>query len=209
MGKKVKEPFWESSYRDSSAASVFGSVSDEIHQLLPKLPTGAEVLDLGCGDGRNAIFLLKQGMSITAVDISTNAITKLKSQAGQHGNRLKTEILDVRSYRFTGQFDLIIAHGLLHLLPRSDWTHIMKSMQEYTKPSGFNIVAVFSDVLPPPEDRRPFTLGLFHEGELKRHYIDWNIVLYSSFILEDEHPGNIRHRHPVNKIVAQKPEDGP
>lgn len=207
MGNKVKKPFWEAAYKDPSTSSVFGPVSDEIRQLHSKLPMGAAVLDFGCGEGRNAIFLLEQGMAVTAVDISANAITKLKSQAAKYGARLKTKRMDVRTYRFAGQFDLIIAHGLLHLLPRSDWIRIIYLMQKYTKPSGFNVVAVFSDLFPAPEDLSPFVLGLFHEGELKSHYRGWNIVQYSSYILEDEHPGNIRHRHPVNKIVAQRPAD--
>jgi len=207
MGRKAKEPFWEAAYRDPSTTSVFGSVSEEIRQVTARLPTGGEVLDLGCGEGRNTLFLLEQGMSVTAVDISANAITKLKSQAVKHGDQLRTEIQDVRAYRFAKQFDLIIAHGLLHLLPRSDWSRIIRFMKQHTKPLGFNIVAVFTDLLPPPEDLRPFTLGLFREGELKSQYLSWNIVLCSSYILDDEHPGNVRHRHPVNKIVAQKPVD--
>lgn len=118
---------------------------------------------------------------------------------------MRTEIKDVRTCRFAKKYDLINAHGLLHLLPRSEWSRIIHFMQDYTKPLGFNVVAVFTDLFPPPEDLRPFTLGLFREGELKSQYLGWHILLWSSYILEDAHPGNVQHRHPVNKIVAQKP----
>ncbi|MBP1775532.1 MAG: hypothetical protein H6Q86_1538, partial [candidate division NC10 bacterium] len=47
-------------------------------------------------------------------------------------------------------------------------------------------------------------LGLFREGELLEQYAGWRIALHRSYVLEDEHPGGIRHRHPVNKIVAQR-----
>ena len=106
-------------------------------------------------------------MSVTAVDISANAIKKLKSQAVKHCGQLRTEVQDVRTYRFAKQYDLIIAHGLLHLLPHSEWSRIIHLMQKHTKPLGFNIVAVFTDLLPPPEDLRSFitTLKLRQSGK--------------------------------------------
>jgi len=35
-------------------------------------------------------------------------------------------------------------------------------------------------------------------------YHDWDIVSRESFVKEDEHPGGIRHRHPMNRLVAVK-----
>jgi len=77
-------------------------------------------------------------------------------------------------------------------------------MQHATSPHGYNVVAVFTDTLPAPPDLEPFMLGLFREGELLEQYAGWRIALHRSYVLEDEHPGGIRHRHPVNKIVAQR-----
>ncbi len=204
MAKEPKEPFWETVYRDPGAPGLFGAASDEIRQLLPKLAPESAVLDLGCGDGRNALFLLEQGMAVTAVDISQSAIAKLRSKGAVYKDRLRTDVLDARDYVPEHQFDLIIAHGILHLLPRPDWSRLIQRLKEATKPEGFNVVAVFTDSLPPPEDLSPFTQGLFHEGELLSHYQNWKVDLFRSYIKEDEHPGGFRHRHPINKIVARK-----
>ena len=204
MSRGGRKPFWEAAYQDPQASSVFGPVSDEIKQLLPKLPPQAEVLDLGCGDGRNALFLIEQEMIVTAVDNSQNAIAKLTSKAGAYADRLRIHVVDVRDYVPEHSFDAIIAHGILHLLPRPDWSRLIQRMKEMTKPLGFNVVAVFSDSLPPPDDLSPFAIGLFREGELLDQYSDWNVELFDSLIKEDQHPGGVRHRHPVNKIVAQK-----
>jgi hypothetical protein len=52
---------------------------------------------------------------------------------------------------------------------------------------------------------KDFMIGLFREGELFELYKGWRTVLRQSYVLEDEHPGSMKHRHPVNKLVAQKP----
>lgn len=201
----MTRPFWESAYEDTEAASPFGETAREIRDIEPKLPAGARVLDLGCGDGRNSLFLLHRGCHVTAVDASAAAVTKLVMRADGATERLEAISSDVRRYRMADPFDLIIAHGLLHLLPPVDRRSLLRRMQRETVAGGYNVVAVFTDALPAPPDLEPFMLGLFHEGELLEAYRDWGIQLYRSYIEEDEHPGGIRHRHPINMIVAKKP----
>ena len=202
----MSEPFWEAGYRDAIGPSVFGPPSKEIMELVPKLPADAKALDLGCGDGRNALYLLERGIRVTAVDVSANAVARLTAQAEAYGHRLIAEVADVRLYRIAERFELVTAHGVLHLMPRPDWHRLICNMQEHTAPLGYNVVAVFTDALPPPDDLRPFMAGLFREGELREQYQGWNVRDYRSYVLEDEHPGGVRHRHAVNKIVAQAAE---
>ena len=201
----MTEPFWEAAYRELAAPSAFGSPSEEIETLVPKLPAAAKVLDLGCGDGRNALFLLAHGFHVTAVDASSAAVAKLVVKGQSFGDRLRARVGDARHYSVPGPFDLVVAHGLLHLMPRPDWSRLLKEMRQQTAPLGYNVVAVFTDALAAPPDLAPFMLGLFREGELFHEYQDWRIDLRRSYVLDDEHPGGVRHRHPINKIVAQKP----
>ena len=56
------------------------------------------------------------------------------------------------------------------------------------------------------EDMAEFCVGLFREGELFKYYDHWITHRRESYVLEHEHPGNIRHTHAINKIVAQKPQ---
>ena len=200
----VTEPFWEAGYADTGGPSVFGPPSEEMQLVVSQLPAAARVLDLGCGDGRNALFLLKQGLRVTAVDISARAVAKLIANARAYAELLHAEVADVREHSLGGPYDLVIAHGLLHLMPRVDWSRLMDRIQGDTAPHGYNVVAVFTDALPPPDDLERFMLGLFHEGELLERYAGWDVALHRSYVLEDEHPGGVRHRHPVNKIVAQR-----
>ncbi len=197
------QPFWERTYQLPDS-STFGEPSEEIVSLAGILPPGASILDLGCGEGRNALYLADRGFSVTAVDISENGIQKLSNLASERALTVATEVADMCCYKWNKKFDVIISHGCLHLVPRAEWERIIKKFKDYTLPGGFNVVAVFTDRIPPPPDMKDYCVGLFHEDELFAHYSDWRIQLQRSYTIHDEHPGGIRHTHPINKMVAQR-----
>ena len=94
--------------------------------------------------------------------------------------------------------------GSLQFLPRSCWSRVIGDMKDDTNVGGLNYVVVFSDMIPTPPDMEGFMGDLFREGELFEIYGDWDILTRESFVKEDEHPGNISHRHPINKLIARK-----
>ena len=204
MNATPAKPFWETTYQDH-AGNTFGKPSAEIVALAGALPAGAAVLDLGCGEGRNALFLAQRGFDVTAVDISEHGIVKLRSLASAGGWKIRAEVADMREYRFDREFDLAISHGCLHLIRRPEWQQVLQRIQKHTRVDGHNVIAVFTDRIAPPPDLEAFCVGLFREGELFGHYAGWRITLQQSYTIHDEHPGGIRHTHPIDKIVAIKP----
>ena len=199
----TKEPFWEEAFSRLEAVDTFGGPAGELVSLADLLPDGPSVLDIGCGEGRNALYLAGRGCAVTAIDLSAAGIAKLKHFARRKGLQVTAEVQDMRRYDFTRKFDLIIAHGSLHLIRREHWASLNRRMKANTSAGGYNAVTVFTDALPPPEDLKDFHMGLFREGELFDFYSDWQIVEGRSYVLSDEHPGGIRHRHPINMIVAR------
>lgn len=176
----------------------------EIVNMIEDLPPEGRVLDLGCGEGRNSIYLAEFGFKVDAVDNSKAGIAKLCTMAKANNLKINAQLCDVRKYSFHATYDLIVAHGLFHLIERDDWQKIIHNMKQFTNPNGINVVVVFTNIIPPPDDLRDLCVGLFEEEELFNLYEDWNILMKNSYILKDEHPGGIRHVHPVNKIVAKK-----
>jgi tellurite methyltransferase len=198
-------PFWEKSYSSGDETATFGTPSAEVVELSATMDRGARVLDLGCGDGRHALYLARRGCNVTAIDISATGVNKLTRLAGSGRLPVRAELADMRDYVIDGDYDLVIAHGCLHLVPRPEWMKLIPRMKNHTRPGGYNVVAVFTDALPSPDDLRAIHVGLFREGELFEQYIGWEIHEARSYVLEDEHPGGIRHRHPINKLVARRP----
>ncbi len=201
----MSKPFWEISYSDINAGSFGGTASGEIIDLMKLLPRKAKVLDLGCGDGRNAIPLAEAGFDVTAVDISEAGIVKIDTLTMGKGLSIQVLVADMSSYRIQGRYDLIVAHGCLHLLERSNWKNLIREMQEHTLPGGYNAVTVFTDSVSASPDMVDFFVGLFHEEELFKVYSQWDLLLRKSYTFRDEHPGGIRHLHSANKLVAVKP----
>lgn len=202
-----KQPFWEESYRRPGPANTFGGgkPSQDVVDVADRLPSGARALDLGCGDGRNALFLGECGFDTTAVDISAAGIEKLRTLAAEKGLGIRAEVQDMRTYVFQHPFDLIVSHGCLHFIERQSWAVLLDRIQANTVAGGHNVISVFTDVLPAPDDLREFMVGLFREGELAGFYDGWNILAQGSRIFQDEHPGSAKHEHAADWIVARKP----
>jgi tellurite methyltransferase len=203
---KTEKPFWETTYLKNEAANTFnnGKPSWDVVEVLEKHLQNGRVLDLGCGDGRNALYAAKLGYDVTAVDISKAGISKLNTLAKKQGLDVKTIVQDMRDYQPEGFFDVVILHGCLHLLFRDEWVKVLNNIKAMTTPGGLNIVVVFTDKVPPPPDMEPFTKGLFNEGELFDQYSGWTIHHQSGHVFEDTHVDGIHHVHAVNRIISQK-----
>jgi SAM-dependent methyltransferase len=83
--------------------------SGEPNMFLPPIVEGLDVgtaLDLACGEGRNAIWLARQGWSVTGVDFSAVGIEKAKRTAGDAV--VDWVVTDVTSYVPDRTFDLVM-----------------------------------------------------------------------------------------------------
>lgn len=71
------------------------------------------VLDLACGDGRNALFLAGNGFEITAVDFSEAALRRLKRFAEKERLTVYTQQMDLcceENFDSLGNFDMIVCN---------------------------------------------------------------------------------------------------
>jgi len=76
------------------------------------------VLDLGCGIGRNTLFLAELGFNVTAVDLSEAGIKKLELEAAKTEltNNVRTVVCDMLKLPFKPkEFDCVLAfHSVYH-----------------------------------------------------------------------------------------------
>lgn len=96
-------------------------------------------LDLGCGEGRNALWLAAQGWKVTAVDFSEVAVDRGRGWAEQRELEVDFEVADVIAYRpEPGAFDLVIVFYLQ--LPHDEVRRVLGHAVEALAPGGTLLV---------------------------------------------------------------------
>ncbi|ANN17698.1 SAM-dependent methyltransferase [Amycolatopsis orientalis] len=100
--------FWEDFYRDKDQVWS-GKVNPLLEREVATLTPGT-ALDLGCGEGGDAIWLARQGWRVTAVDISETALKRAAGHAAEAGvEGIVWERHDLAVSFPEGSFDLVSA----------------------------------------------------------------------------------------------------
>lgn len=96
-----------------------------------------DILDLGTGLGRHAIYFSKQGFKVTAMDISDYAVQYLKTWAAKENLLVNAEVGDMQSLSYPSKsFDCIFAY---HVISHTDSIGMKKTISEIErvlKPNG-------------------------------------------------------------------------
>ncbi len=107
----------------------------------------ADILEIGCGEGQNALFLMDNGYRVTATDVSAEAIDWCKTQAQKRGlDASKFFVLDILNNSFDKKFDVVLSVSTLHMLVldrdrKGFWDFVYKHLDE----DGVAVVTVMGD----------------------------------------------------------------
>jgi len=202
----VAKPFWEQSYQDEITSTFGREPNRDVAEFWPLFPQNASILEVGCGEGKNALFLAARGFAVQAFDISPAAIHKLEALAARQNVRVNARVENLTDYLFDQDFDVIISYGTLHFVSKTAWQAFIRKAQEHTRRGGLHIIQIFTDKIPASPDIAPFVRGLAAEGELFSLYPDWEVLRSDSRIFTDRHPGVPQHRHASDNIVARRLE---
>ena len=129
---------WDGFYEANQYPFEKGTSNDAI-QVAGYKNTG-EVLDIGCGEGDNAMFFASKGFRVTAVDISKVIISRLVRESQEGCLDIKTVVSSVRNYKFDQDYDIIFARNLLHYLLRDNGLKLIRNIQEHTRGGGINLI---------------------------------------------------------------------
>ncbi|MGW6062691.1 class I SAM-dependent methyltransferase [Streptomyces sp. NPDC055189] len=150
---KDAELFWERHYRARPATSA--RVNPLLAETAAPLHPGA-ALDLGCGAGGDTIWLARQGWQVTAVDISTTAVERVRERARDLGiaDRIAAEQHDLAVSFPAGRFDLVSAQYFQtpFALPRS---HVLRTAARALRPGGLLLIVDHGSTAPWSWDQNP------------------------------------------------------
>lgn len=163
-----------------------------------KIINPGQVLDLGCGSGRNALYLNLLGFDVTAYDHNESSITRLNQIIdAEQLQKIKADIYNINQATIKQHYDWIISTVVLMFLQSQQIPSILKNMQEQTKPGGYNLIVSAMDT-PDYPCLIPFFSFTLKPGELRSYYEGWELIKYN------ENPGELhRTDEQGNRIKLQ------
>jgi tellurite methyltransferase len=193
---------WDNIYRESGENYFFGREASPLARLALqywKLRRGAErgpLLDLGCGEGRDAVFFAQAGFDVTALDGSEVGMEKLDALAREARVGLTAVRCDLQDYALPESLPFLHANNCLQFLGEGCLPMLYR-LQGLTPSGGLHSVSVFTRESVPEREG----VYRFDRNELKFLYREWFLLFYAE---------NIVWREPMQtylsfaQIIAQK-----
>lgn len=180
----------------------------DIMKLLPPIKP-YRVLDMGCGEGKDAVFFAKCGYAVTAFDISEQGIEKAKRLAEHNKVEVRLFRADLFDYRPDTEYDIIFSSGVLHFVPGQQRKDLCDSLKGHTADNGINAMNVFVEkpfiTRAPDSTRDESKRHPWRSGELFGYYHDWLFHVCREEVF-DCNSGGKPHKHCMDTLIAQKVE---
>lgn len=171
-GETGTAQFWDAQfsgqdYRYGTAPNAF--VAEQARHF----PSGADIVELGAGEGRNAVWLAEKGYRVTAFDIAPVALAKTQRLAAERGVEVETALFDARTWDPGRTWDVAVC-TFLHLGPDKR-PALYRALQQATRPGGLIVAEWFR----PAQRTDDYTSGgppdvamMVTLNELRSYFID-------------------------------------
>lgn len=186
----LREPkgFWDDFYTDRTKEIPFFKIKGPDENLVDYFNNGLapkRVLEIGCGPGRNAVYMAKKGCEVDALDLSNNAIEWAKERATEEGVNIDFHCISLFDFKFKPHsYDFIYDCGLFHhLAPHRRLTYLEMLKKALKRDGYFGIVCFNTEGALDTSDWEVYKEGSlkggigYTEGRLKEVFInDFNII---------------------------------
>jgi 2-polyprenyl-3-methyl-5-hydroxy-6-metoxy-1,4-benzoquinol methylase len=131
----------------------------------------AHVLDIGCGQGRDALFIARRGHHVTGIDISETGIAQMQEDARREGLKVDGHVIDLCDYNPDREYDVVVIDRTLHMLAEDTRLELMKRLSRATRVGGYLLIADQKSNLPAMKallenDGNPWTIVKHTRGFL-------------------------------------------
>lgn len=180
--------------------------ADFCDELISLCPPSCEkkVLDIGCGEGKDAVYMASKGYKVTAFDLTENGIRKTIRLAKENGVEINAYVDDINTFETDEQFDIVYSTGTIQYLFDENKKLFFEKISRITRKNGFVFFNVFVEKpflgLPPDWDIEE---KMWRSGELFSFFPDWKFIRIDETIFEDNSNG-IPHYHCMDTIICKK-----
>lgn len=146
--EKRDSEWWNKFYSNKEKpVPFFKNIPDE--SLMEYFEIGllkeGKALDIGCGKGRNSIYMARNGFEVLGVDFSETSIEMAKELASEQGikvNFLCQSIFDFQSEK--EYYDFIYDSGCFHHIKPHRREQYLRTILKYLKPNGYFAMICFN-----------------------------------------------------------------
>lgn len=120
--------------------------SNIVGQVLERFFISAEstILELGCGEGRDAAHLLNRGYAVTATDVSPEAIRYCREKYPQFAAHF--QVLDCVAGEWERKYDFIYAVAVIHMLVTdADRSGFYRFIRDHLNDGGVSLICTMGD----------------------------------------------------------------
>lgn len=125
--------YWDSYYTEGKAPQ---NPSQFAEWILPQLKKHSNILDLGCGNGRDSIFFGDNDMNVTAIDASPQVIKHLEHTIKRDNMYFICDDFVCSSMIFAGQYDYCYSRFSLHAINEKQEMEVIKNVFRVLKSGG-------------------------------------------------------------------------
>ncbi|WP_339293036.1 class I SAM-dependent methyltransferase [Paenibacillus sp. FSL W8-0187] len=185
---------------------VFGTEPNVfIADMHKKLALTGDALAIAEGEGRNAVFLAREGMNVTVWDYAESGLNKANQLAEACNVQIRTELVDLHEAQWKqDQWDEIIC--VFGHFPKALRTRTLEGVKRAVKPGGYFLAEVYSPYQIPyrsggPQDQQ----FLYAPGDFLETFAEWRIVhFFMGEVIRQEGQGHQGLSH-VIQFAGQKP----
>ena len=175
-----------------------------------------KVLDVGCGYGRDCIYLAKKGFDVVGIDVSTEAVRLARDWANNEGLEIDFRHMDITNNSFKDfSFDTVIMFNTFHFMVEKVREKTVTEIYRILKNGGILVQAMFSrmekgfgDGIEVEKNTFEFKPGrpvhFFSEGEIRSVFAQFTIGQLDEVDIYEVHQDGNEHFHREWLMVAEK-----
>lgn len=119
-----------------------GDPFEEFVDFFDSAKSELSVLDLGCGQGRDALVAARRGHHVLGVDLAPTGIAQLMACASAAELDVECEIADIEEFEANQEYDVVILDRVLHMLGSDQRrTALLDKVRRWVRPGGHALVA--------------------------------------------------------------------
>lgn len=128
-------------------------------------------LDIGCGNGRNALYLARQGWRVTGVDLLPSMVSTARAEAKSQGltvRFIEGDVTKLGDLDLGDDYTLLVDGGCLHMIPQNRRAAYAASINSVAAPGALLLVFGFT--------RHPLLGGGVTADEVRERFPSWELL---------------------------------